>query len=60
MSTQARCPVCAQTMTVRTSGRLPAHWWADLETRHREAPCEGSQMGTRFWLTDRNGVRHQR
>ena len=47
-------------MTVRTSGRLPAHWWSELEKRHREAPCEGSQMGTRFWLTDRNGVRHQR
>lgn len=60
MTTQARCPVCGQTMAVRTSDRLPAHWWSELEKRHREPQCEGSQMGTRFWPTGPDGVRYQK
>lgn len=63
MTALAQCPVCGQQMAVRTNDRLPAHWWSELEKRHREAPCEGSQMGTRFWPTTETAdgpVRRQR
>lgn len=59
MTAQAECPVCGQALTVRTDEKLPVHWWSDLEQRHREAPCEGSRMGTRYW-PETNGIRHQR
>lgn len=63
MTALATCPDCGQRMRVRTDERIPRHWRTDLERRHRDPRCPGSELDTRHWRTETTAdgpARHKR
>lgn len=47
----AICPDCGKTLPVRVDERIARHWKSELDRRHNDAKCVGSELDTRHWKT---------